>query len=487
MHKILFGTMFSLLLLSTSCDLDKFPDDSITTETAWQSISDAEKFRNGMYGTFMAVNGGIYTYIPDYQTDVFNATISFSNRGGDIYRWDFTSSQYDIEDTYEYNYECINNCNNILQNIDKITIEDADEQARADMIKGEAYLIRALCYHTLVVRFAKDYEPSSATSDLGMPLVLEMDPEGKPSRATLEETYKQIKSDISESRKLLKTEGTANAIYMTMDVIDAFEARVDLYMHNYSDAITLAKKIIAKYPLITTEEGLASMWLNDKGSEIVFKVFMSQDERKTNQEMQYYLNYNTGANLFSPDFVPTKWVVDLYEDNDIRKQVYFLEDSVVCNSTKVGGVYLLNKYPGNPELKTSTYQYYQMPKIFRAAESYLIAAEAAYNEGNTVEALEYINNLRVARQASSLNLNGEAVFKAIKDEWIREFIGEGHRLNDLKRWHDGFSRHDTQTPSIIMSGANYNEKTVSADDQRFVWEFPANDLKANSNLIPNWK
>ncbi|MCD7850609.1 MAG: RagB/SusD family nutrient uptake outer membrane protein [Parabacteroides sp.] len=68
-------------------------------------------------------------------------------------------------------------------------IEDADEQARADMIKGEAYLIRALCYHTLVVRFAKDYEPSSATSDLGMPLVLEMDPEGKPSRATLEETY----------------------------------------------------------------------------------------------------------------------------------------------------------------------------------------------------------------------------------------------------------------------------------------------------------
>ena len=62
--------MFSLLLLSTSCDLDKFPEDSITTETAWQSISDADKFRNGMYGTFMAVNGGIYTYIPDYQTDV---------------------------------------------------------------------------------------------------------------------------------------------------------------------------------------------------------------------------------------------------------------------------------------------------------------------------------------------------------------------------------------------------------------------------------
>ena len=487
MHKILFGTIFSLLLLSTSCDLDKFPDDSITTGTAWQTISDADKFRNGMYSTFQAVNGGIYTYIPDYQTDVLNATISFSNRGGDIYRWDFTSSQYDIEDTYQYNYECINNCNNILQNIDKIAIEDADEQAQADMIKGEAYLIRALCYHTLIVRFAKDYEPSTAESDLGMPLVLEMDPEGKPSRATVAETYKQIKSDITESRKFLKTEGSANAIYLTTDVIDAFEARVDLYMHNNSEAITLAKKIIAKYPLISSSEELASMWLNDKGSEIVFKIFMSTDEREDNQQMQYYLNYNTGAKLFSPDFIPTKWVIDLYDNNDIRKQVYFIQDSIVCNSTIEGDIYLLNKYPGNPELKTNTYEYYQMPKIFRSAEAYLIAAEAAYNEGNASEALGYVNSLRSARSASAINVSGDAVMQAIKNEWIREFIGEGHRLNDLKRWHDGFKRHDVQKANIVMAGANYDQKTVEANDQRFVWEIPANDLKANSNLIPNWK
>ena len=40
------------------------------------------------------------------------------------------------------------------------------------MIKGEAYLMRAICYNTLVTRFASDYEPATAASAKGLPLVL---------------------------------------------------------------------------------------------------------------------------------------------------------------------------------------------------------------------------------------------------------------------------------------------------------------------------
>ena len=402
-----------------------------------------------------------------------------------MYRWDFTSSQYDIEDIYEFNYVSINNCNNILENIDKILIESEEEQAKADMIKGEAYLMRAICYHTLVLRFANDYEPASAETDLGLPLVLKMNPEAKPSRSTLAETYNQIKSDITEARKFLKTEGESNAIYFTEDVIDAFEARVDLYMHNYGNAIVLAKNIIAKYPLITDAKELENMWLNDEGSEVVYKVFMSVDERKN--ETPYYLNYNTGLKKFSPDFIPTQWVIDLYDNGDIRKQASYRKDTIACLDLVAPDVYILNKYPGNPNLKKSEYEYYQMPKIFRSAEAYLIAAEAAYYEGDATGALGFINNLRAARSASALNVSGDAVLKAIKDEWVREYIGEGHRLNNLKRWHEGFARHDVQNQSIVMNGANYDQKVVEANDKRFVWEIPANDLKANSNLVPNWK
>ena len=140
----------SLVLTVTSCDLDQYPNDSISTETSWETVDDAVKFRNGIYSYFKSINGGIYTYTADQQSDLFNATISYSNRGGDMHRWDFTAAQYDVEDIWQYNYYTINNCNNIIANIDKIAAEKEEDKATLNMIKGEAYLMRAICYNTLV-------------------------------------------------------------------------------------------------------------------------------------------------------------------------------------------------------------------------------------------------------------------------------------------------------------------------------------------------
>ena len=444
MNKIVLGTLFSAMAVLTACDLDKYPETNISTETAWQTIDDATRFETGLYSFLQTINGGLYIYAADYQSDLFN-------------------------------------CNNIINNIDNIVLESEDEQQKAKNIKGTAYLIRALCYHTLAVRFAKDYEPETASSDLGLPLVLDVDPNAKPSRSSLADTYKQIKSDITEARKLMTTEGASNSIYLTTDVIDALEARVDLY----AEAVTISESLINKYPLSTTKDNLSKVFLNDEGSEIIYKVFLSIDER-TN-ELPYYLYWNTSINSYSPDFVPSQWVIDLYEDNDIRKDTYFLRTKVVCGDKSADNIYMLNKYPGNPDLKTTTYEYYNMPKLFRSAEFYLIAAEASYKEGNEPAALGYLNDLRTQRGASSLNnKSGDELFKSIKEEWIREYIGEGMRLNDLKRWHDGFQRHDPQDLNILSIGTGMESLNINSENQKFVWEIPANDQNANSNLSPNW-
>lgn len=47
-------------------------------------------------------------------------------------------------------------------------------------------------------------------------------------------------------------------------------------------------------------------------------------------------------------------------------------------------------------------------------------------------------------------------------------------------------RHDPQNMSILMTGNEYTTLSVENNNPRFVWEIPANDLKANSNLKPNW-
>lgn len=94
------------------------------------------------------------------------------------------------------------------------------------------------------------------------------------------------------------------------------------------------------------------MWLNDESSEIIFKSFQSVDERAN--AMTLYLSYSTATESFSPDFVPAKWVLDLYEDGDIRKEVYYRKDKITCLETTVNDVYMLNKYPGNPKLKNQS-------------------------------------------------------------------------------------------------------------------------------------
>lgn len=475
----------TLALTVSSCELDQFPNDSISSETAWQTVDDAIKFRNGIYSYFKSINGGYLMYTADLQSDLFNATVSFSNRGGDMHRWDFEASQYDIEDIWSYNYITINNCNNILANIDAITGEDEEETATLSMIKGEAHLMRAICYHTLATRFTKDYEPASAATTLGLPLMTTPDPNAKPSRSTLAETYQLIKDDIRDARANLKTTGEANSIYFTVDVINALEARVDLYMHNYTSAVSLAEGLIANYPLDTDTESLSSMWLNDESSEIIYRTFQSVDERANSTGI--YLQYSTATESFSPDFVPSQWVLDLYEDGDIRKDVFYRKDKITCLEVTTEDVFMLNKYPGNPALKKSEYEYYHMAKVFRSAEAYLIAAEASYMNNDETNALAYLNDLRTQRGASAVTASGDALLKEIKNEWIREFIGEGQRMNDLKRWHDGMQRSNPQQESLVMTGTGFTTLSKTADDMRMVWEIPNNDLNANSNLVGNWE
>ena len=69
----------------------------------------------------------------------------------------------------------------------------------------------------------------------------------------------------------------------------------------------------------------------------------------------------------------------------------------------------------------------------------------------------------------------------------REFIGEGQRMNDIKRWHDGVQRSNPQQESLVMTGSDFITLSKSANDMRIVWEIPNNDLNANSNLEGNWE
>lgn len=480
--------IFAVAAFISSCELDKYPASSIEQSQAFQTVKDAATVRTGLYSYLRAATSGQYIYTTDFQSDLLNATLDYGNRGGLIYRWEFLDSDYSLRDMWQVHYQLINNANSFIDNVTNVSPTTSAEQTQLDNYIGEVHLMRAIAYHRLAVRYAKDFEPNTAANTLGLPLVLKYDPNAKPSRSTLEETYSQIKADIAIAKQKISATGASNSYYLTVDAVTALEARVALYSHDWTTAISASDKIIAKYPLIDNSTDFQKLWLNDQGSEVITKLFMSTNE--LSGQMNVFISYNTSIKSNVPDFVPQQWVIDLFVDGDIRKQAYLKKDKITIQGQEYSDVYMINKYPGNPILWTSAVSnYYNMVKLFRSSEAYLIKAEAAYKSSQAALALSALNALRIKRGLAALpeTLTGSDLFKAIQDERTREMLCEGTRLDDLKRWGLGFSRKTPQNPNMVLSGTTASSLTVEANNQKFVWEIPANDLQTNKNLEPNWQ
>lgn len=474
----------------TSCDLDRFPYDSIEQSQSFQTVKDATSLNNGLYSVLKGRVYGIYMFSTDVQADMLNATLDFGNRNGPPHKWTtFLADDYTIRDTWTGYYYGITNVNNFLDNVDNIVTTVPADATTISLYKGEAYLMRAFYYHQLILRWAKDYEPSSAATDPGVPLILKFDITLRPKRSTVAEVYTQILADIAQAKTLLTTVGTKSATKLTKDCISALEARVQLCMHNFSGAATTANSLISSgtYPLINNVTALKAMWVNDNSSEVIFQLFVSQPSELANAN-SIYLGFNPTLNKYVPDFVPQKWVIDLYDNADIRKQVYLEKKVLYIQGTTYNDIYCINKYPGNPTLFTAaTTNYQQKPKVFRVAEMYLISAEAAAQSTATeAAALTTLNLLRTARGLTALSgVTGIALMNAIKDEWVREMLCEGTRLDDLKRWKMDMTRKTPQNLSLITPGADFEQKSVPVGDDKFVWGIPANDITTNPNIVQN--
>mgnify|MGYP006188522421 CR=1 FL=1 len=482
------GLMFLGLLGSCSDDLDRFPHSSIEKSQSFQTIEDAATWNTGMYALLQNRVYGIFMYSTDIQADQLNATVDFGNRNGAIHRWDnFLADDYTIRDTWAAYYSGIANANVAIEGMAGIVTEDAADQAELDRYIAEAHLVRAFYYHQLVTRWAKDYDPSTAASDPGVPLLLEFDIDNFPPRSTVEEVYQQILADIAIAKTgLAGVAGTPGAMYFNEDVVTALEARVKFYMEDWAGAKAAADKLIksGKYPLYTTVEGLESMWYEDAAQEDILQLFASQPLELANANV-VYLGYNAGIDKYSPDFVPTQWMLDLYAEGDHRRDVYFDEKPLYLGGADYPDVTLVNKYPGNPELFTSASTNYQhAPKVFRIAEMYLISAESAAML-NDDSALTTLNALRTARGLEEVSVSGDALLAEIKEERTRELAYEGFRLDDLKRWDEGLHARTPQDDSFLMTGPNFIGLTQPAGANKFVWGIPQNDITINPNLAGN--
>ena len=157
-------------------------------------------------------------------------------------------------------------------------------------------------------------------------------------------------------------------------------------------------------------------------------------------------------------------------EGDIRAEVFLkLYENLQVEGSNYEA-YVFNKFPGNSELRTSSNNnLMNMSKPFRLSEMYLIAAEAEARLNHMEDANKYLNTF----------------LKVVEEEREREFIGEGMRMSDIRRYGKGFKRvslheeNETLDKIIVKQGKAIQYK---ANDYRLTWPIPKAELDANPIL-----
>lgn len=80
-----------------------------------------------------------------------------------------------------------------------------------------------------------------------------------------------------------------------------------------------------------------------------------------------------------------------------------------------------------------------------------------------------------------------SIIPAIQDERVRELVGEGFRLSDLKRYGKGVSRSAAQNSNVInLPGSSTTEfLTKTNEDYKFIWPIPTAETDANPKIKQN--
>ena len=485
--------------VATSC-LEKYPGSAIQTEKSMKTFDDALQLNTGIYAMLKSSSlyTGYLTTLPDIQTDLVYAVDGYSNQLGNFWLWQIRSISSESEAVYASLYNVISNCNFYIENVGvvKANTTNDDKLSELDILTGEVYAVRALCYSELIKLFCKAYDPATAQSELGVVLRKYYSKPEEAKRASLYDSYQFVLENLNMAEELLdeKNDQFGN-IYNTKAMAQALRARVALYMQDWQTAIDYSTKLIendafalssTNTMISTTESHFKYLWTMDDGWEIIWRVNLTP-EAYGGQLGSPFLAYTQGLG-HRPDYVPSQWVLNLYNQSDLRYDAYFRNITTAHQHQLTWP--LLVKYEGNTSFINSYLLYeVSMPKPFRLAEQYLIRAEAYCRlaQPNYSAASADLTKLREARFRSgsgAISMNSNNWLNNIAEERVRELYMEGHRLQDLKRWgkeyNEGKGVERTPQSNTLEEGSTLKR---SADHYMYVWPIPRHEVEAPGSQV----
>jgi len=482
MKKINILITILCIVLVSACDgfLDVKPSNYASAETSITTASDAAIVMNGLMSkmTSSSYYGRNMFMYGDAKGGDF--AIRSQGRGLDaLYVFNHSASSNSYSGYWSQIYHCLLQVNNLIANIEKINAAN-EGSSDLDNYYGQALTARALFYFDLVRIYGKPYDMDKTS--YGVPLILEpLDASAQPTRATVEEVYIQILKDLVAGAALLpqsKSNGYLN-YYANM----ALQAKVNLYMENYSAALIAAETVInsKKYTLYSNEKWVES-WSSEFGSESIFELGIYLDESDLGSgSLGYYLMRQARVkNAMGWFMASNQYLARLGEDpDDIRWGIMDYDETYT--DTDVYRYGSCNKYSGNDLNGDKGSASAVNIKIIRLSEVYLLAAEAAFGTDKE-KAANYLNAIR-KRSPNLEPATAETVtLDMIIDERSKELFAEGQRFFDMMRLNKSITfSDDFISPAVVIT---HREQTIDRTFYKAILPISKSELDANPALIP---
>ncbi|UMQ40238.1 RagB/SusD family nutrient uptake outer membrane protein [Chryseobacterium sp. Y16C] len=491
---ISFALISAWSLISCESDLETAPTNQANEEEVFKTAESAETVINGTWAKFND-DGTTYANI-GYSTvlrtsDAMGSDVAvLTNKYGFPGAYAFTDLVNNTGSRplfiWSLLYSTINNMNNVLARIDGVE----GSQEKKNQVKGQAKALRAFCYLNLASFYQFSYLKDKTA--LTVPIYTEPTTTGSvgKKKASLEEIYTLIKSDLTDADQLLQNYSRNNKDKIDRSVVNGLLARAYLNTGDWTKAAASAKIARNGYALMTAEKYKDGF--NDiSNGEWIWGHGQTQEQSGESYAFHFLDVSSSGSYYYS--FMADPYFKDLFDTNDIRYSLFSWDG----NPGREGLLrYAKFKFKANL-IADIVYM--------RAAEMYLIEAEAEARNGNVTNAVTVLNQLKSARNANqySGSLAQNEVIKEVLIERRKELFGEGFSLSDIIRTQGTVVRKpftnssgqaiqvQITTPAGVVKTVNGRGHTIFAfpdqspfvaDSKYYLFSIPQKEIENNPNL-----
>lgn len=392
------------MLFTASCKKDFLnvpPQAQQPSVNFWQNQEDALKGVNAIYANLRSWNNVAFNAIAIESTGSDEADKGSTPTDATFFnlydQFTVTSTHGTLQDFWTGQYQNINLCNQVLDNVPNINM-DATLKAR---YIAEAKFVRAYSYFRLVRAYGR------------VPLRLTIpkdNTEYNIPQAERSAVYAQIEKDLTEAAAALpQSYGAADLGRATRGAALGMRAKVAMYQNKWADVLALTNQVIGLgYDLFPDfEKGFRTQ--NENSVESLFEVQAELLQSNADASNSQYSQVQGVAGVMGWGFnTPSAELAAAFETGDPRRDATILfrgettPQGDLVPTTVPNERYNQKSYvPFNTRISGFNEGAQQNFRVLRFADVLLMNAEAANELGNPSQALTSLN--RVRRRARGNN------------------------------------------------------------------------------------